>query len=226
LIVGSSDSDANVVFIGTGQEMGCLLVGTYNGFLVSKGNNTYDNLQGWEGIDVINGDTTPGAGCIKVTGTRVRIKNCYMQGMVLVDASQAQGCTFSDIHANGKEANTTADSVQPFAVYGIGFYLGNNCVVQNARVQGSTWIPFAFSGRAAACLGCSSEVNTVGARFGWVPPVATLQTSASAVQGATTLTFSGPLPGSVVAGLIVSGFGVNDSTSVVSVNQGAGHRGY
>ena len=225
LYVGSPNPNARVTLIGSGQQFGCTISGNYNGFLISQGTQPYDNLQCFEGIDVINGNTTPGSGAIKVTGTAVGIRNAQLQGMTQVDASQAQGCAISDIVGSGKDGappgSGVAGSLYPFSEYGVGYYLGNNCVAQNVRTQGANWIAFALSGRGAACIGCSCEVGSIGVRFGWVPGF-NLLTSASAVAGATTLQFSAPLPGSVVAGLIVSGWNISDSTNIVSVNQGAG----
>jgi hypothetical protein len=221
LYVGSSNPNARAILQGAGQQFGCSIFGNYNGFLISQGSQPYDNLQRFEGIDVWNTNTTPGSGCIKVTGTAVGIRNAYFKGMTLVDASQAQGCTIFDVLANGVDDNTTTDGLYPFSKYGVGFYLGNCCIAQNCRIQGSEWITFALSGHGAACIGCSTEVTTIAVRFGWVPGF-NLSTSQSASVGATTLNFSAPLPSSVVAGLIVSGNGIPESTNIVSVNSAAG----
>lgn len=166
--VGSSNPNARAILIGSGQQFGCRLTANYNGgFVVSKGSGAYDNLQSFEGIDIINGSATVGTGCIKVTGTACSIRNSYMNGMILVDASRANGCTICDVLGNGRDQNGTSGSVYPLSQNGIGFLLGNNCIAQNCRIQGSTWLFFALSGNGAAVMGCSCEVGTIGIRLGW-----------------------------------------------------------
>src|SRR5262249_11369515 len=163
-------------------------------------------------------NATPGTGCIQLSGTVQAIRNSNMpSGMVLIDASKSNGCTIYDVVGGCNDTNTTSDGVYPTSQYGVAFYLGNNCVAQNCRLQGSTWIGFALSGYGAACIGCSAEVMTIGVRFGWTPGFS-LSTSSSRSVGDTNLSFSS-LPG-VSIGMTVSGIGIAPGTMVTSVSGG------
>src|SRR5262249_54862836 len=165
------------------------IVGNVNGFLVSKGNRAYDALQTVEGIDVTNGNITPGSGCVRVTGECVTVRDGQYGGMVCVDASQASGAVIADIKSQGGDQNLDVGSTYPQSLYCVGFYAGNCGTIMNVRIQGKCWIAFALSGIGAACLGSSAEVTTIGCRIGWTPPIF-LQTSTGASAGTRVLTFS------------------------------------
>jgi hypothetical protein len=170
LSVGSSNPNARVELIGSGRDYGAMISGNYSsGFLISQGSGAYDNLQRLEGISIFNASTASGTGAIKVTGTGVSIYSSYMSGMVLVDASQANGCSICDTSGLPNDQNGTADSTYPLSLSGIGFYLGNGCTAMDCRVNGNTWIAFALSGVGAAVIGGSAEVCTIAARLGWGP---------------------------------------------------------
>jgi Pectate lyase superfamily protein len=169
LNVGSSSADAGVELIGNGQILSTSIVGNYAGFLVSKGTRTYDNIQCLDGMSIINGDATVGSGALKVTGSNVGIRNCYLQGMVLIDASLAQGCTIFNCGGKGNDPVGAANSTYPKSTKGVAFYLGNNCTAINCRVVGDFWIVYAVSGTGASLIGCSSETVTIGCRMGWSP---------------------------------------------------------
>jgi Pectate lyase superfamily protein len=233
LNVGSdTNPNARVIFEGVGKGYSTSIEsfgGGLSGFLISKGNKAYDALQGLNGIDVINASSTPRSGAIRVTGTGVHICNTALTGMVLIDASQADGCFISDVSGGGTDGNGTgphndASSTYPSSRYGVGIYLGNNTTVINCRLQFSLWCAFAVTGIGASILGCSAEAVSLGARFGWQPPLGYLPTTAQVTAGVGNqriLTFASVpswLTDALNAGgtVIVSGIGMPDSCNVVS----------
>ena len=231
LIVGSTNPNADLLLVGSGRNVGTLISGNINGWLISKGSNPsfYDNLVAFEDINLVNGfamsSRVPGTGvntgCIKISGTVQTIKNSNMSGMVLIDASQANGCTIFNVYGGGNDSRgspdgiNTANSIYPEPRYGIGIYLGNSCVAMNCRLQGSYYIGFALSGTGAAALACGAESGTIGARLGWAPGIP-LTMTASGAAGNTTLTFGGGKTG-VVTGMTASGWNIADGTMVTNV---------
>jgi hypothetical protein len=173
--VGSnSDPYAKVILRGSGGSdsmfsQNCKIDGNVNGYILSKGNRTYDALQRVERIDIGNGNTTPGSGCVKLTGNNVAVERGYMGGMNCIDASAANGCTISDIYGNGKDHPTGPGTPYGKSAYGVGIYMGNGCVVNSCRFQGDFWCAFAISGTGACLLGGSSEVLNMSVRLGWSP---------------------------------------------------------
>src|SRR5215831_9266749 len=75
LIVGSTNPNADLILVGSGRNVGTLISGNINGWLISKGSNPsfYDNLVAFEDINLLNGfarsSPVPGTGvntgCIK-----------------------------------------------------------------------------------------------------------------------------------------------------------------
>jgi Pectate lyase superfamily protein len=172
LVVGSNtDPDAFVQLIGgSGGGFGSNadLLGSSAGWLLSKGTKTYDLIQRVEGMGIEAG---AGGGAIKITGKAVQIRNCYLAGMVLVDASQAKGATIMDCGGVGGDQAQNSGSTYPFSKTGVGFYLGDNCMASNCRWTGSFWISFALSGVGASVVGCSTETTYTGIRVGWAPDI-------------------------------------------------------
>jgi hypothetical protein len=173
LSVGSSSADARVELIGNGQILSTSIEGNYAGFLVSKGTRTYDNIQRLDGMSIINANATVGSGAIKVTGSNIGIRNCYLQGMVLIDASLAQGCTIFNCGGQGNDGVGAANSTYPKSTKGVAFYLGNSCTAINCRIVGSFWLTYALSGTGASLISCSTESVTLGCRLGWGPAAET-----------------------------------------------------
>ena len=56
--------------------------GNVNGFIISQGASTYDNLTRIENLYIFNNNTTAGTGAVRVTGTAISIKSCQCGGMV------------------------------------------------------------------------------------------------------------------------------------------------
>lgn len=179
LVVGSdTNPNAFVQLIGGGGGgiANTKLGGPGTGWLISKGSKQYDLIQSVEGLGFSN------TGCIKVTGGvriaadgtisggPVSIKNCYLAGVVLVDASQANGVTISDCGGSGFDS-TNADSSGPkvFSSTGVGLYLGDNCTAANCRLTGDNWITYALSGKGASLIACSTERTYTAVRVGWAP---------------------------------------------------------
>jgi hypothetical protein len=168
LVVGSdTTSTAFVQLIGCGGASNggnSFIKGPGSGWVISKGTKTYDLIQRVEGLGVA------GRGCIKVTGTGVVIRNCSLLGFVCCDASQANGCSILDTGGGGSD-NPDANAAGPyvFSKTGVGYYLGNNCLLSNCRTMGSNWITYALSGTGAAIIGASTETTYMAVRVGWKP---------------------------------------------------------
>jgi len=173
LTVGSSNPNVPVSLIGSGSSsgLGTLLSTTASGFLISKGGATYDHIAYIEGFSIYNGNATLGSGCIKVTGTGIGIHDCYISGMVGIDASDATGVSITDIGGNGFHSNRTSDFGPPNTQFPscVCVYLGNSCTAINCRFIGGFFIAYALSGTGASVLGSSAESGNIAVRVGWGP---------------------------------------------------------
>ena len=189
LTVGSTNPAAAVSLIGSGQSnsRGTMLIATLPGFVISQGAADYDNIAYIDGLVVSNGSMTAGAGCIKITGTGVGIRNCYVVGMVGIDASAAVGVSIIDVDGNGGQVNGTSDLGTPDVQLNssVCVYLGHSCTAINCRFVGGFFICYALSGTGASVIGCSAESGNIAVRIGWSPN-GEMAANACSVQGLQT----------------------------------------
>jgi hypothetical protein len=156
-----SNSDVGVQLIGSGKDASYLFGQSRSGYVLSKGGQTFDNIERIEGLQVV------GANAIQVTRTGVTIVDCRVGGFIGIDATQAIGAAVHDCFMNGGFAGQGADSTQPFCTTGtIGVAIGSG-VVMNTRVMGGVDVSFALSGQCPGLYGCVTEVVNTGCRVGW-----------------------------------------------------------
>lgn len=168
LVIGSdTDDTAFIQLIGSGGAASggaSKIIGPATGWTISKGTKNYDLIQRMEGIGV------NGYGCVKITGDGVGIYNCSFSGLVCVDAAQATGCTIADCGGGGADDPSSNAGTPPiFSTTGVGYYLGNSCLLTNCRTMGSNWITYALSGTGASLIGASTETTYTAVRVGWAP---------------------------------------------------------
>src|SRR5215472_6832938 len=90
LVVGSG-SDLGVRLVGSGKGNTYIVALSLSGFVISKGGQTYDNLERIEGLGVVNQNTTVGTGAIKLTRDHTSVMDLHIQGMTGIDCSAAVG---------------------------------------------------------------------------------------------------------------------------------------
>ena len=104
--------------------------------LISKGTKTYDLIQRVEGV----GWLTAVRAVSKSRAGQFRSEIARCQGLVMVDAAQANGCYDLWTAAAAVATRPTPDASGPyvFSTTGVGVYLGNNCMVTNCRLWAAT----------------------------------------------------------------------------------------
>jgi len=172
LTVGSSDPNISVRLLGAsgGAQAGASNVnGFYDaGYLISKGGSTYDNLASIEAMTVTNNpQVTPLGGAVRFVGSGASFRNCTFGGLNCLDLSDADGCTVMACLGYGFDGDAGAASTYPRSLKGVGFYLGNRCLITNCRLNGNFFIGYALSGNGAALLSCGVESINTGCRVGW-----------------------------------------------------------
>jgi len=159
LVVGSN-SDVGVQLIGGGKNATLILAGgsfsdrNGYGYLISKGNQTYDNLEHIEGLGSIS---------VKATRSGVSIYECSGQ----FDVSAALGSDIRNCNVGGGQrigANNPNHGAPPGSV---GLYLGNGAATACSALACD--IAFAVSGKGASILGCRAETCNTGVKVGWGP---------------------------------------------------------
>lgn len=176
LTVGSSSSQP-IILSGSSRINTTLDGINTTGYLISKGGQTWDNIQRIENMKVAGGGS--GAGSIQIRGDGanadpvtgaprypVSIEGLTSGGAIAIEASTAQ-CSIIDTVITTGVANP-ADSTSPGCPPGsIGFALGRgfmfNCRATNYDIG------YAISGPGGLVVSCSAEVNNTACRIGWGP---------------------------------------------------------
>ena len=171
LIVGSDTKDVGVQLIGTGK--GASTFGTHSGYtdpknfgyLIIKGNHTYDCIEHIEGLSFISA---------KCTRMGVAIVNCTIGPggkNIGLDLTGAQGAMVYNIAggASGLFPQDPANTNSPYpgsSVNTVGVALGTG-VIAASRLMGGWGISYALSGYGSVLVGCSTETVGCACRVGW-----------------------------------------------------------
>jgi len=169
LTVGSSQN-VGVRLVGSGKGNTYILTNAISAFVISKGSQTFDNIERIEGLGVINRSTATGSGTIKVTGTAVSIVDVYTEyGVTGIDCSQATGVHLEGIAQLGPNSNPSyTPPVGPVAGT-IGIAAGTGTVVMGCRIAGGYDIGVAFSGSGGSGINLSIENERTAVKIGWRP---------------------------------------------------------
>jgi Pectate lyase superfamily protein len=201
LKVGSDTSTIGVRLVGSGKH-GTVITGGPStpgplGFLISKYDRTYDNIECIEGL-TIRGKSTLGCGAIRITANTVNgavVPNCASiinvipKGAVGIDCSTAVGVFLRDIGEFAGPPNRPPHLGGPVPGH-VGVYLGTGCTLCESRIQGGMDICYALSGYGAGIIGgVASEVSRTGVRVGWRPNATTGLGEEAPAYGCTVQAF-------------------------------------
>jgi hypothetical protein len=168
LVVGSG-SDLGVRLVGSGKGNTYIFAGSLSGFVISKGGQTYDNLERIEGLGVVNQNTTVGTGAIKLTRDHTSVMDLHIKGMTGIDCSAAVGVHLQGLSIQGPNSNPAYTQPPGPLAGSVAIYGGTGTVVMGCRVVGGYDIGCAFSGSAGAGICLSIENERTAVRIGWRP---------------------------------------------------------
>jgi len=168
LVVGSSNN-VGVQLIGTGKFGSFILPRQgYSdpnrfGSMISKGNQTYDNIECISGIGGIS---------VKATRSGVSIIDCSTgagENQVGIDVASARGAAIRDcvVNAAGRGAvDPRPGSIRGTTPGSIGFAVGTG-IITGCRGGGGLEVAVALSGYGSLCTSCSFETLGCAVRVGW-----------------------------------------------------------
>jgi hypothetical protein len=204
----NNTANSYVRLMGSGQYS-CMLVGTFNGYIIDQNDSTAGGINAIEGLHVVNYSTAPGSGAIRFNNSQEgTIRQCYIQGFNGLNASSntfntiVSECNFVNPFSAGTPGTVGIYSAQ------IGIY---NCTVMGWDVG--------LQGFNAGLVihGSRFEVNSTGILLGKDPTGAINTLSGFSISGLSTERCNTAIDiVSAVAG-IISGAALTGTVNVTGI---------